>query len=177
MWGACSACWGFEPGLFRPFRDAGRPGGSAAGRCVPGVPRRAVPTERGDLPVLPRCGNLRTGGAQHPACTDMRQLVQVGLVLGQYHRPARELDQRGHDPGDYVVIIRVAAGGQLGLGRRQITTRRTRRYSVRMLTCGRPRYCRIRGRVHGPGLSSSAAVWPVSRRPPSAMLIRVRLYD
>src|SRR5208283_3303453 len=42
MEGACSACWGFGPGLFRPFRDAGRPGGSAAGRCVPGVPRRAV---------------------------------------------------------------------------------------------------------------------------------------
>ena len=55
----------------------------------------------------------------------------------------------------------------VSLGRRQIATSRTRRYSVRMLTCGQPRYRRIRGRVHGPGRASSAAIRPVSRCPPS----------
>jgi hypothetical protein len=55
----------------------------------------------------------------------------------------------------------------VSLGRRQIATKRTRRYSVRMLTCGQPRYRRIRGRVHGPGRASSVAIRPVRRRPPS----------
>ena len=55
----------------------------------------------------------------------------------------------------------------VGLGRRQIATSQTRRYSVRALTCGQPRYRRIRGRVHGPGRLSSAAIRPVRRRPPS----------
>jgi len=54
----------------------------------------------------------------------------------------------------------------VSLGRRQIATSRTRRYKVRALTCGQPRYRRIRGRVHGPGRSSSAAIRPVSWRPP-----------
>jgi hypothetical protein len=35
-----------------------------------------------------------------------------------------------------------------------------------MLTCGDPRYRRIRGRVHGPGWASSAAILAVSRCPP-----------
>jgi len=55
----------------------------------------------------------------------------------------------------------------VSFGRRQIATSRTRRYSVRRLTCGQPRYCRIRVKVHGPGQPSRAAMRPVSRRPPS----------
>jgi len=54
----------------------------------------------------------------------------------------------------------------VSLGRRQIATSRTRRYRVRMLICGWPRYRWIRGRVHGPGRASSAAIRLVSWRPP-----------
>jgi hypothetical protein len=69
--------------------------------------------EHGDLPVLPRGGNLRADRAQRPAGPDVRQQVQVRLVLGQHHRPARQLQQPGHDPRYYVVVVRVAAGDQL----------------------------------------------------------------
>jgi hypothetical protein len=36
------------------------------------------------------------------------------LVLGEHHRPARQAGQPGHDPGHHLVMVRVAAGGQLG---------------------------------------------------------------
>ena len=68
-------------------------------------------------------------------------------------------------PADHVVVVRVAAA--VSSGRRQIATSRTRRYSVRGLTCGQPGYRRIRGRVQGPGRLRSAAIRLVSRRPPS----------
>ena len=55
----------------------------------------------------------------------------------------------------------------VSLGRRQMATRATRRYSVRRLIWGWPRYRQIRGSVHGPGRASSAAILLVSRRPPS----------
>jgi hypothetical protein len=55
----------------------------------------------------------------------------------------------------------------VSFGRRQIATSRTRRYSVRGLMRGQPRYRRIRGRVQGPGRASSAAIRLVSRFPPS----------
>jgi len=95
----------------------------------------------------------------------MRQQVQVRLVLGEHHRPVRQIQQTGHDPGYHVVMARVAAGGQLGP--RQIATSRTRRYSIRGLTCGQPRYRPIRGRIHGLGRASSAAIRQVGWRPPS----------
>src|SRR6266571_4793448 len=54
----------------------------------------------------------------------------------------------------------------VSLGRRQIATRRTRRYKVRMLTCGQSRYRWIRGSAQGPGRPSSAAILLASRVPP-----------
>ena len=36
------------------------------------------------------------------------------LVLGEYYRPGRQADQPGHDLGYDMVMVRVAAGGQLG---------------------------------------------------------------
>ena len=38
----------------------------------------------------------------------------MGLVLGQHHRAARQLQQVGHDARHDMVMVRVAAGGQLG---------------------------------------------------------------
>ena len=66
------------------------------------------------LPVRARGEDLRAGAAQRPAGPHMRQQVQVRLVLGEHHRPARQLQQPGHDAGHNVVMVRVAAGGQLG---------------------------------------------------------------
>jgi len=43
----------------------------------------------------------------------LAQQVQVRLVLGQHHRAAGQVQQPGHDPGYHVIVIRVAAGGQL----------------------------------------------------------------
>jgi hypothetical protein len=39
--------------------------------------------------------------------------VQVRLGLGEHHRPAGQAGQPGHDLGHHVVMVRVAAGGQL----------------------------------------------------------------
>lgn len=36
------------------------------------------------------------------------------LVPGEYHRPARQFQQPGHDVGHRMVMVRVAAGGQPG---------------------------------------------------------------
>jgi hypothetical protein len=44
----------------------------------------------------------------------MRQQVQVRLVLGQDRRLSGQVDQPGHDLGHHVVMVGVAAGGQLG---------------------------------------------------------------
>ena len=62
---------------------------------------------------VPGVRNLRAGAAQRPAGPHVRQQVQVRLVLGEHDRPARQLQQPGHDPGHHVVMVRVAAGGQL----------------------------------------------------------------
>ena len=70
--------------------------------------------EHGDLAVLPRGGNLRAPAAQRPAGPHVRQQVQVRLVLGQHDRAARQRQQPGHDAGHHVVMVRVAAGSQLG---------------------------------------------------------------
>jgi hypothetical protein len=43
----------------------------------------------------------------------MRGQVQVRLVLGQHHRPARQFQQPGHDAGHHVVMGEIAAGGSL----------------------------------------------------------------
>jgi hypothetical protein len=75
----------------------------------------------GDLLVRARGEHLRAGAAQRPAGPGMRRQVQVGLVLGEHHRPARQLRQPGHDRGGHVIMVRVAAGDQLRPppGRRQ----------------------------------------------------------
>jgi hypothetical protein len=43
----------------------------------------------------------------------LRQQVQVGLVFGEHHRPARQFEKPGHVPGHHVVMVGIAAGGQL----------------------------------------------------------------
>ena len=65
------------------------------------------------LRFFPRGGNLRAPAAQRPAGPHVRQQVQVRLVLGQHDRAARQRQQPGHDAGHHVVMVRVAAGGQL----------------------------------------------------------------
>jgi hypothetical protein len=54
------------------------------------------------------------GAARRPAGPHVRQQVQVGLVLGEHDRPARQYYQPGHDLGHDVVMVWVAAGGQPG---------------------------------------------------------------
>jgi hypothetical protein len=43
----------------------------------------------------------------------VRQQVQVRLVLGEHNRPARQAGQPGNDARHYVVMVRIAVGGQL----------------------------------------------------------------
>ena len=87
---------------------------AAAQPVHPGAGAHLDRPEHGDLPVRARGGDLRADGAQRPAGPYMGQQVQVGLVLGEYHRPAGQVYQPGHDRGHHVVMVRIAAGGQPG---------------------------------------------------------------
>ena len=87
------------------------------------------------------------------------------LLDPQHHRPARQLDQPGHNAGHRMVVIRVAAGGQPG----PPPDRHPPHPPVQRPHAGlRPAQIAPDPRsVHGPGRSSSAAIRRVSRRPPS----------
>jgi hypothetical protein len=54
------------------------------------------------------------GGAQCPAGPHVRQRVQVGLVFGEHHGPARQFYQPGHERGRDVVMIRSPRAVSLG---------------------------------------------------------------
>jgi len=63
------------------------------------------------VPGVRTCGRVSRSVQLARTC---RQQVQVRLVLSEHHRPAGQIDKPGHDTGHDVVMVRVAAGGQLG---------------------------------------------------------------
>jgi hypothetical protein len=124
-------------------------------------------------PVGARRHYLLAGAAGDPGGPHPGQQVEVGLVLGQHHRPS----------GSPAMAWRRSAstcsrsGSPLATrrGRRQQATCRTRRRSVRWLRAGRPSRCHSRPIVQVLGWSSNlrmrwcrrgaAQRWPASSGP------------